>query len=230
MLLTQRHRQLLQQEQLLIEKRIESFQKTQAALEDEQQHKLAQRAALSLISAIKEEEEAAAARNAERKQLIQTLRHEALQAQQAPLTAAEQQLLQQLPQQLQQQQQLLQQLLLRVEEAAAALSEAEETIEVTLRRGVDRLEREAREEEGEDLGFRVYERVDAEAAALLKTRQQQEDAAAEIDTAIRALESQLSAAREHQTAAERKYQTAAANILQINLLLQQKQTEAEAAM
>lgn len=34
------------------------------------------------------------------------------------------------------------------------------------------MEREVREEEGESLGFRVCERVQAEAYALLKSRQQ----------------------------------------------------------
>ncbi|CDI80560.1 structural maintenance of chromosome domain-containing protein, putative [Eimeria acervulina] len=165
----------------------------------------------------------------EQQQQHKLLRHEALQAEQAPLTATEQELLQQLPQQLQQQQQLLQQLLQRVEETAAAVSEAEETLEVSLRRGVDRLEREAREEEGEGLGFRVYARVDAEAAALLKTRQQQEDAAAELETTIRALEGKLAAARERQAAAEASLQAAAAQLEQQNVLLQQSQLEETAA-
>ncbi|CDJ57581.1 structural maintenance of chromosome domain-containing protein, putative [Eimeria maxima] len=203
-----------------INKNHEQQQQTLAALQ--------QRAALSLAAAIKEEEQTIATRTAARKQLMQSLRHEALQAQQTPLTATEQQLLQQLPQQLQQQQQLLQQLLQRVEAAASAISEAEETLEVSLRRGVDRLEREAREEEGEGLGFRVCDRVDAEATALQKTRQQHEDTAAEIETAIRGLESKVAAAREQQAAADISLHAAAARLIEETSLLQQWQLEEEA--
>ncbi|CDJ68268.1 structural maintenance of chromosome domain-containing protein, putative [Eimeria necatrix] len=137
--LQKRHKELLQQEQILIEKRMEAYHNAETALAEQQQSEMAHRAATSLLSALKEEETATATRAAARKQLVQSLRHEALHARQPALTAAEEQQLKQLPQLLQQQQEQLLQLLRRVEETAGSISKAEQLLEVSLRRAIDRV-------------------------------------------------------------------------------------------
>ncbi|KAL8454524.1 hypothetical protein Emed_000245 [Eimeria media] len=139
------------------------------------------------------------------------------------LTSQEKQKLQQLHRQQQQQQQELQQLLRRVEETAAALSQAEDAVEVSLRRAVERLEREANEAEGEAWDPEATDRLQAEIESTSKKRQQEEENAAEVESRLRALENELAAARKSQEAAEVSLQSLLQQLDGETALLQQTQ-------
>ncbi|KAL8446010.1 hypothetical protein Emag_004862 [Eimeria magna] len=186
-------------------------------------HCRAHRAASSLLAVLKEEEEATAARILSAKQLQQTLRRETLQARPGALTSQEKQQLQQLHRQQQEQQQELQRLLRRVEETAAALSQAEDAVEVSLRRAVERLEREANEAEGEAWNLEATDRLQAEIESTSKKRQQEEENAAEVESRLRALENELAVARKSQETAEVSLQSLLQQLDGETALLQQTQ-------
>ncbi|KAL8438103.1 hypothetical protein ACSSS7_000468 [Eimeria intestinalis] len=228
--LQQEQKKLVEQEQILSEEKLKAQLQVEAHVATQQKAKmypgllvLAQRAATSLLAVLMEEEEATTARILSAKQLQQTLRRETLQSRPGALTSQEKQQLQQLQQQQQQQQQELQQLLRRVEETAAALSQAEDAVEVSLRRAVERLEREANEAEGEAWDPEATDRLQAEIELTTEKRQQEEEYAAEVETRLRALENELVAARKSQETAEVSLQSLLQQLDGETAVLQQTQ-------
>ncbi|KAL8424581.1 hypothetical protein Efla_003697 [Eimeria flavescens] len=221
--LQQEQKKLVEKEQILSEDKLKAQLQVEAHVASQQKANMAQRAAASLLAACKEEEEAASARILAAKQLQQTLRRETLQARPAALTAQEQRQMQQLQLQQQQRQQELQQLLVRVEQTASALSQAEDTLEVSLRRAVERLEREANEAQGEAWDPEATQRLHAEIEAAARKRQQEEENAAEVESRLRALENEISAARRSQETAEVSLQSLLQQLDGETALLQQTQ-------
>ncbi|KAL8271317.1 hypothetical protein Esti_004756 [Eimeria stiedai] len=221
--LQQEQKKLVEQEQILSEEKLKAQLQAEAHVAAQQKANMAHRAAASLLAVLKEEEEATAARILFAKQLQQTLRRETLHARPATLTSQEKQELQQLQRQQQQQQEELQQLLRRVEETAAALSQAEDAVDVSLRRAVERLEREANEAEGEAWDPEATDRLQAEIESTSKKRQQEEENAAEVESRLRALENEIAAARKSQETAEVSLQSLLQQLDGETALLQQTQ-------